>query len=337
MPSRFRKLFVLGGCTVRGYKRISSTRGKKQVINYELRCRSEGYNIYASSNNFEKAKQKFLETLKITEEGVKMPEVPVTFHSFSMYYFEHFRGKRVAVRTMQCDLARYKRWIQPYFRETLLKAITPMRCQSLIDDISAKGLGKTTDEIHSLMNVIFKAAILHGIIQRNPLDLVFHQGHENKHGTALTKDEEKRLLEAVKGTEFEIPFAVALYTGLRPNEYQTAKIDGDFIIAVNSKRKTKRVEYKRIPISPMLRPFLNPIPADPHFPCYKRMRERFIKILPTHILYDLRTTFYTRCKECGVDPSARDEFVGHSLGKLGNAYTDLSDEFLLREGDKLSY
>jgi hypothetical protein len=35
-------------------------------------------------------------------------------------------------------------------------------------------------------------------------------------------------------------FALALYTGLRPNEYNTAKIEGNFIVAVNSKRKNKR-------------------------------------------------------------------------------------------------
>ena len=42
-------------------------------------------------------------------------------------------------------------------------------------------------------------------------------------------------------------------------------------------------------------------------------------------------------KECGVADAARDEFVGHSLGALGNAYTDLSDEYLLKEGAKFKY
>ena len=67
------------------------------------------------------------------------------------------------------------------------------------------------------------------------------------------------------------------------------------------------------------------------------IREKFKAILPNHILYDMRTTFYSSLKECGVADAARDEFVGHSLGALGNAYTDLSDEYLLREGAKFQY
>lgn len=64
-------------------------------------------------------------------------------------------------------------------------------------------------------------------------------------------------------------------------------------------------------------------------------KEYQYSILPNHILYDLRTTFYTHCEECGVAEPARDEFVGHSRGRLNNAYSDLSDEYLLKEGKKL--
>jgi integrase len=170
----------------------------------------------------------------------------------------------------------------------------------------------------------------------NPMDMVFHSQHEREHGTALSKDEEKLLLSSMKGTPQELMFAIGLYTGMRPNEYETARIEGNFIVAINSKRKNGKVEYKKIPVTPMLQPYLTGV-DEIKFSSLRVLRDRFNKLFPQRRLYDLRTTFYTRCTECGVAAAARDEYVGHSLGALGNAYTDLSDEFLFNEGQKFRY
>ena len=51
-----------------------------------------------------------------------------------------------------------------------------------------------------------------------------------------------------------------------------------------------------------------------------------------YVLAGLANAFVTAFAD-----AARDEFVGHSLGALGNAYTDLSDEYLLKEGSKFKY
>ena len=101
-------------------------------------------------------------------------------------------------------------------------------------------------------------------------------------------------------------------------------------------KKNKKVEYKRIPITPMLAPYLQSV-EQLQFPTLSIMRKEFKNVFPNRILYDLRTTFYTRCKECNISDAARDEFVGHSLGSLGNAYTDLSNEYLLKEAEKFKY
>ena len=185
-----------------------------------------------------------------------------------------------------------------------------------------------------MRSIIFKGAIAHELIERNPLNVVFHVKHEHEHGKALTKSEETAFLEKIKGVPLEPLFVLALYTGLRPNEYRTAKIDGQFIVAVNSKRKTKKVQYKRIPICKKLSAYLENVTQ---FPVYhdKYLSMEFSKYCPNHKLYDLRTTFYSGCKELNVAENALKEFVGHSLGALGNAYTDLSDEYLLSEGKKL--
>lgn len=334
MPKSFRHTFIAEGKVICYRKR---KRGKLYAaFTYEARYRRHGYNISVSASSLEELSKRFIETLHARENGITVPTVPTTFHEFATYYFENFRKRKVKPLTYENDLYRYKNHLQPEFGTMPLKSITPGQCQKLIDKYLAKGHGRTADEVFSLLNVIFKMAIAHGIIDRNPLAIVVKERHERKHGKALTKDEEILLLEKTADTRYQLLFAVALYTGMRPNEYATARIEEKFIIAVNSKRKNGKTEYKRIPITPMLRPYLKGVSAL-FFPRLEYMRDKFNAILPGHRLYDLRTTFYTRCQEYGVADVARMEFVGHSLGALGDTYTDLSDDYLIIEGEKLNY
>ena len=333
MPKTFRREFRTQGCTAHIRKRRSGP----YHWNYEVRYRRDGYNIAVSANNLAEAKQKFIAKLnEVDRFGTAAPSIPSTFDGFANYYFENFYKRKVAAETYRIGLNQYKNHILPHFGNVSLRKITPKACQDLLDRLNEQGKGKTADDVHSLLNMIFKAAVKHNVLINNPLDMVFHTKHERKHGTALSKEEEKLLLDSTAGTPQQLMFAVGLYTGMRPNEYETARLEGDFIVAINSKRKNGKVEYKKIPITPMLRPYLDGVDKL-RFSSLRIMRDRFNKLFPNHKLYDLRTTFYTRCQECGIAPVARDEFVGHSLGELGNTYTDLSDEFLLAEGQKFKY
>ena len=332
MPKSFRHTFRTEGKTICYRKRI---RGKISC-SYEARYRRHGYNISVSATDLDKLIRRFIEALHEAENGISTPKVPTKFHDFAMYYFENFRKHKVGTQTYRVDLSRYKHHIQPVLGNIEIKKIIPAQCKRIMDNTLALGYEKTAQDTHSLLNLIFKCAIAHGILDRNPLAIVENIVIESKHGKSLTKEEEKKLLNSTAGTPYQLMFAVALYTGMRPNEYFTARIEGNFIIAKNSKQKAKKVRYKKIPITPMLKPYLEGV-TELKFYILECIREKFKSILPNHRLYDLRTTFYTRCHECGVADVARMEFVGHSLGKLGNTYTDLSDEFLLKEGSKLNY
>ncbi len=330
MPQKFRKLFKTKGLRAHVRKR---ERGNS--VSYEIRCRQDGYNICTTAKTLEEAKKRFIEKLHTVELGVVAPKVPTTFHSFTMFYFDNFRARKVSPRTFIKDKERYRKHLLPYFNEIPLREISPIHCQKLLDKLTDEGKGKTADEIHTLMNLTFKCAIAHGLIQRNPLAIVYHEQHERVHGKALSKEEEAALL-SVQDEKLRRCFAIALYTGLRPGEYTTLRRKGQILYAVNSKRKKKKVVYKRIPINPMLAPYIGDGTTFDFYGLHC-LRDKLRQIIDGHKLYDLRTTFYTRCKESDVAMTALKEMVGHSDGTLDDTYSDLSDEYLIREANKISY
>lgn len=343
MPTRFRKTFRANGCLVHVRRRKRGNFG----YNYEARYRRDGFNISVSSKEYDKLNSLFIEKLNVWEmenaavaENSSLTNVPTTFAEFAEHYLNTFWRRTVDERTFRNEMNRYKNHIKPFFGSTPLKKITPAACQNLLDKITEAGLGKTADEVHTRLNMIFEAAKEYALILKNPLKLVVHIEHERKTGVALTYEEESFLLNITSGTVWQLMFAVALYTGLRPNEFKSAHIEGKFIVAIKSKQRRKKgrkiEEYKKIPITPMLAPYLEGV-SELRFYVPQRIREKLRKLLPGHTLKDLRKTFNTRCVECKVDYIARKLFMGHSLGKLDDTYTQPPDDYLLKEGEKIKY
>ena len=335
MPRTFRKQFRCKGITAHVHKRRSG----KHNWNYEIRCQVNHQKINVSSNNLETAKQKFITKLYEVESGIVKPKdncIPSTFDKFANYFFEKFYKRKVCEETYRVAMSNYKNHVLPHFGDVRLNSITADKCQNLLDSLIEEDKLRTEENVYTMLNMIFKAAVKHAVLKHNPIDMVFHTKHEREHGKALTKDEECKLLEETAGTPYQQMFAIALYTGLRPNEYKTAYIEDSFIVANNSKRKNGKAELKKIPITPMLAQYVKE--GDKlSFTRLEQIRHKFNAILPEHKLYDLRTTFYTRCTECGIAEAAIKKYVGHALGGLADTYTDLSDEFLKAEAKKFYY
>ena len=343
MSFTFKKEFIANGLAAHVIKKES---GRNSYC-YEIRYRSNGYNIIASSTNLAEAKRKFLaktvpgEIEKYYIGKKSESTVPTNFEKFALFYFDTFRKRKVAERTYRNDMYRLKSVLFPAFGKMDITKIAASNCQKLLDNLMRQGKGKTAVEAFNLLSCIFKNALAHSVIQHNPLLLVIKPTYEQEHGISLTKEEETKLLSTTQG-ETRTALAIMLYCGLRPNELSNQECppmrEGNFIKAINSKQHKKdimNIQYKYIPISAMLAPFI--IGGIPKIPSDQQIRKAFNAVLPNHKLYDLRTTFYSRCKECGVDQRALDEYMGHSLGKIGNAYTNLSLDFLFEEGKKIKY
>ncbi len=341
MPKNFRKSFRANGCTAHYRKRTDG----RYNCSYEIRYSKKPYNnppISVSGKTLAEAKQRFIEKINSYVPGVNesnlSAQIPKKFNEFSNYWFENFHKRKVCDATFKETSKLYARHIKNYFADVRIDSVNAVFLQNFLDLFDKRG--KTKDDLRSLLNQIFNSALKHGLIPLNPLNMVFHKGHEKKHGSALSKDNETLLLNSYVNTPYYLTFAIVLYTGLRPSEYSTAVIDGNFIKAKNSKRKNFSAEIKLIPISPMLKPYLIGLSENTQLisATHDMLERRLKKILPGHKLYDLRTTFQTRMTECGVSDVAIGAVMGNSIGcALKTAYTDVSKEWLFSELQKLKY
>ena len=202
-----------------------------------------------------------------------------------------------------------------------------------MQDIKSRGLEKTADDVHSLMNQTLKMAVAYNLILRNPLAVISFKRHERKNGVRLTLDEENRLICDCKD-KYRSIFAIYLYAGLRPGEIYSMQIGEQFITCQNLKQKDHKIRHKKIPIIDKLRPFLKDIPSK--IPGLEYIRKEFNSILPDHVLKDCRRTFSSHCKECKIDDDVRELILGHApQNQLDKAYVEFTDEYILQEAAKL--
>lgn len=107
------------------------------------------------------------------------------------------------------------------------------------------------DKIYELLNSIFKEAINREYIYKNPLNIVLKPKSlkNDKKVEALTTEEQKQFLQAVKGEIYENIFMIALYTGMRIGEILALTPDDidldNNIISIN-KTLTKNKDGKYI-------------------------------------------------------------------------------------------
>ncbi len=166
-----------------------------------------------------------------------------------------------------------------------------------------------------------------------------------KVGTAFTYEEEKKLVNhclAHLNRDTAHAFLVLLYAGLRRSELASINvIDGVWLECETSKeRMGKNVVKRKIPITPMMKQVLPYI----DFEKAKRvnlstLQTTMKRLFPNHHSHELRHTFISRSKESGVLSEVVSIWAGHSLSGTitTTVYTHYSEEFQLREAEKVDY
>ena len=323
---------------------------------YEKRVFINGDVIFACSQDAEECQVKFIEQLtkflsaQRDENGnahaFHSTTASVLFSEFATKWFENIHKIKVTEGTYYDDHSTFWKRVIPVFGDRRLRSITSADCIDLISELLATGHTRMTEHCDGLLRQVFDYAVNSELIPKNPMNAFKRVKSERENGVPLTKEEEREFLKALEGTKYEMRYVVALYTGIRPCEISSIRIEGEFIVAQNRKQKNqKRIVYKKIPITPMLRPYLPKLREalqnweDLLSRSETFYRDEFRRHCPgEHTPYDLRTTFATRCQECGASEQAVQAWMGHAPNSiLAKVYTKLSDEYLLSEGKKVKY
>lgn len=138
---------------------------------------------------------------------------------------------------------------------------------------------------------------------------------------------------------------VLLYTGMRVNELTTLEYDGTYITCRSEKTRKGHAEViRKIPVSPMLKRVLHLIDFDKARAVQRYgLRSAMKNLFPERHVHELRYTFITRAKECGISGEVVMKWVGHEYdsdvktSRVDRGYTDYSQEFMLKEINKFDY
>lgn len=125
-----------------------------------------------------------------------------------------------APNTLRNYRERYEHNVQPFIGSMLLRDVKPMDCQMILNAMESDYAGSTIRQTYMTMGTFFKSAKDNGFIDRHPMDGVRYtkpvRAVDDIH--FLTVDEQKRFLEATKGSHNYAQYALILETGLRTGE-----------------------------------------------------------------------------------------------------------------------
>lgn len=107
-----------------------------------------------------------------------------------------------------------------------IQKVTPNQLQDFINS-QKKYSNSSIEKMCMLLNKIFKEAINNDIIYKNPMDKVLKPKSlkQDKRIEALTVEEQKRFINALKNEKYKNIFIILLYTGIRVGECLALTLD----------------------------------------------------------------------------------------------------------------
>lgn len=311
---------------------------------YQVRFRRDGYNIELCAKDLNSLKIRFL-----TEIEKAVPKKKSVTPYLKDFIKEWLAIKKTTVKesTYKSYLDLINAHIIPAFGNKRLDEITRADVQNYLSELVSKEKYRTAEKLKVQLNAIFEVAVADYNF-KSPMAKVEVTKYEVKKGNSLSLSEEKTVVDyCILHREEPVCSAILilLYSGMRVGELASAILYENYIECETEKvRKGKTKEFRKIPLSPMLRKVLPYIDFEAA-KTVKRdyVNRRFQKILQGRHTHELRYTFITRAKECGCNLELVMLWDGHKFDKdvkssaVDRGYTTYSNDYYFKEIEKIDY
>ncbi len=142
-----------------------------------------------------------------------------TFEQYIHRWLEQNAKPRLKLSTFET----YGWFIEKYALPTLAKIpigkLTPDTFRALYASLTERGLnGSTVRHLHSILRGAFRPAVESGILPRSPFQGIVLPREEPGQKLAMTVEQARAFMDAIKGDPYEAFFLVALSTGMRAAE-----------------------------------------------------------------------------------------------------------------------
>lgn len=345
MPESIRKIFIANNYIVN--YRITSNGY------FEARIRRKGMYIEASGRDFETMRKRFMDRLTTfyTQPTVTAEPAISSTPTAKTMLFGNYGREWLKIKEQTTKPSTFKEYersfrvdLEPTFGSKPLADITRTDLQNYLFGIVGENKHRKAEKLALMLNCIFDMAAEDFSIP-SPMKKVVLPGYQVRRGQALTADEEERLVKyckthkEVEGTD---ALLVLLFFGLRKSELASIEIiDGKWLQCETSKERLgQNVVLRKIPFTPQVKKVLPYIDFEKAKNTnLNTISTRMKRLLPERHPHELRHTFISRCKECGVASEVVSIWAGHSLSGTitSTVYTHYSDKFQLKEAEKVVY
>lgn len=197
------------------------------------------YASFRIKDNLGRSKQKFISTGVKAERGnkrkaeSKLKEILEKYEHLTLEetgestlceYMENWLNrikKDLQATTYDNYVHMFKKHIKPYFEHKKIKLINlkPLYLEKYYACKIDEGLSpNTVIKHHAIIRTALQDAVKNGFILKNPADFANKPKHKKPSHDFYTADELKKLLQAVKETDIELPVFFAVFFGLRRSE-----------------------------------------------------------------------------------------------------------------------